>query len=132
MDDDFLGRGWSFPVTTDGADDVALSAGATDVEESILLILRTAKGERVMRPEFGCGIHDYAFATVDTSTLSLVEASVEDALREWEPRIEVLAVDASTEKLEQGRLDVSIDYRIRQTNDERNLVYPFYVDGEGQ
>lgn len=129
MDEDFLGRGWAFPVTTDGSGSVATSAGATDVEESILQILRTAKGERVMRPDFGCGIHEYAFATVDTATLTRVESTVEGALREWEPRIEVLEVNTSTDHLPEGRLDISIDYRIRKTNTERNLVYPFYLDG---
>lgn len=131
MDEDFLGRGWSYPVSTDATDDVSTSAGVTDVEESIRIVLGTAKGERVMRPDFGCGIHEYTFAAIDTSTLALVESTVEDALREWEPRIEVTSVDASTDRLENGRLDVHVAYRVRSTNDERNLVYPFYVDGEG-
>lgn len=131
MDEDFLGRGWQFPVEPDPTDDVATSAGVTDVEESIRIVLGTAKGERVMRPDFGCGIHEYTFAAVDTSTLALVESTVEDALREWEPRIEVTSVDASTDNLDDGRLDIHVAYRVRRTNDERNLVYPFYVDGEG-
>jgi phage baseplate assembly protein W len=129
MDNDFLGRGWSFPVETDAAGDVELSAGVTDIEESIRLILSTAKGERVMRPEFGCGIHEYTFAAIDTTTLTLVQSTVEDALVEWEPRIEVLDVDASTDRLDEGRLDIHVDYRVRETNAERNLVYPFYVEG---
>lgn len=131
MDDDFLGRGWRFPVTTDKTGAIDLAAGAEDIEESIRLILSTAKGERVMRPDFGCGIHEFAFATVDTTTLTLVQSTVEDALTEWEPRIEVLDVDTSTQHLDAGRLDIHLDYRIKRTNDERNLVYPFYIQSEG-
>lgn len=129
MERDFLGTGWRFPVTTDETDDIDLSRGETDIEESIRIILTTAPGERVMRPDFGCGIHEFAFATIDMTTLNLVESTVEEALIEWEPRIEVLDVAASTEHLQDGRLDIRIDYRVTQTNDERNLVYPFYLEG---
>jgi phage baseplate assembly protein W len=129
MTEDFLGRGWSFPVTTDREDAMDLAAGVTDIEQSIRIIIGTAKGERVMRPEFGCGIHEYTFAAVDTTTLTLVESAVEDALVEWEPRIEVLSVDTDTARLANGRLDIGVEYRVRRTNTERNLVYPFYVDG---
>lgn len=125
---DFLGSGWAFPVETDERGSIARSQGRTDIEESIRLILETAKGERVMRPEFGCGIHDFAFATVDRSTLTLVETSVRDALREWEPRIEVLSVDVSTERLDDGVLLLDVEYRVRETNNEFNLVYPFYLE----
>lgn len=131
MENDFLGRGWSFPVTTDVADEIELSAGVTDIEESIRLILSTAKGERVMRPEFGCGIHEFTFAAIDTTTLTRIESTVEAALTEWEPRIEVIDVDTDTGELDTGRLDIQIDYRVKQTNDERNLVYPFYLDSGG-
>jgi phage baseplate assembly protein W len=129
-DFDFLGRGWAFPVTTDEGGRVELAAGATDIEESIRLILATAKGERAMRPSFGCGIHDYAFTTVDRSTLTVVETSVSDALREWEPRIDVLSVDVSTAELDAGRLLIEVSYRVRESNNEFNLVYPFYLEGE--
>lgn len=127
---DFLGRGWAFPVGTDERGRIEQSRGVTDIEESIRLILETAKGERVMRPEFGCGIHEFAFATVDRSTLTLVETSVRDALREWEPRIEVLSVEVSTEQLDAGMFLIEIEYRVRNTNNEFNLVYPFYLEGE--
>ena len=126
--EDFLGRGWAFQVETDDRGTIIQSRGRTDIEESIRLILETAKGERVMRPEFGCGIHDFAFATVDRSTLTLVETSVRDALREWEPRIEVLSVDVSTAELDAGKLLIDVEYRVRETNNEFNLVYPFYLE----
>jgi len=126
--EDFLGHGWAFPVETDDRGTIIQSRGRTDIEESIQLILETAKGERVMRPEFGCGIHDFAFATIDRSTLTLVETSVRDALREWEPRIEVLSVDVSTAEIDNGKLLIEMTYRVRETNNEFNLVYPFYLE----
>lgn len=126
---DFLGRGWSFPVDTrDG--DVELVAGETDIEQSIRVILSTAPGERVMRPDFGCGIHSYAFAAVDTTRLTLIEDEVRDALITWEPRIELLSVDAELADHSTGRLEVDVEYRVRRTNNEFNLVYPFYLTGE--
>jgi phage baseplate assembly protein W len=128
MQDDFLGRGWSFPVGTDGTGRVALSAGAEDVKESIRIVLGTAKGERTMRPDFGCGIHDYTFASMDTTTLTQVEATVSEALRDWEPRIAVESVSASRDEATRGRLLVEIDYRLRRTGRADNLVYPFYVE----
>ena len=105
------------------------AADETDVEESIRIILGTAKGERVMRPDFGCDVHDYAFAVVDTTTLTLISTSVREALSRWEPRIEVEGVETSTADLDAGRLLVRIDYRVRSSNTHRNLVYPFYVEG---
>lgn len=124
---EFLGTGWQFPVTTDRKGDVELSTGVDDIEESIRIVLGTAKGERVMRPEFGCGIHEYVFGSTNATTLNLVEAAVEDALVEWEPRIEVSNVDASADRIAEGLLSISIDYRVRSSNTEHNLVYPFYL-----
>lgn len=126
MERDFLGTGWRFPVETDRTGKIQLSTAEADIEESIRIILGTAKGERVMRPEFGCGVHDYVFASTSPTTLNLVESSVRDALVRWEPRIEVLDVATTAET--EGRLDVRIDYRVRSTNTEFNLVYPFYVE----
>ena len=124
---EFLGTGWRFPVRTDGRDDVELSAGIDGIEEAIRIVLGTAKGERVMRPEFGCGIHDYAFTDVNATTMTLVETAVEEALVRWEPRIEVLDVDAARDAIDHGRLAISVDYRVRTSNTEHNLVYPFYL-----
>lgn len=124
---EFLGTGWQFPVTTDRKGDVELSTGVDDIEESIRIVLGTAKGERVMRPEFGCGIHEYVFGSTNATTLNLVEAAVEEALVEWEPRIEVSNVDASADRIAEGLLSISIDYRVRSSNTEHNLVYPFYL-----
>lgn len=127
MAKDFLGRGWKFPVNVDGRGKVEMSEYEEDIKEAIWIILGTSKGERVMRPDFGCGIHDHVFASINTSTLGMIESSVREALTKWEPRIEVLKVEASPERAEVGQLLISIDYRVRTTNNEFNLVYPFYL-----
>lgn len=124
----FLGKGWKFPVAVDTATGrIAMSEYEQDIKESIWIILSTSKGERVMRPDFGCGIHDYVFASLNTTTINLVQNSVREALTLWEPRIELIKVDVSQEKAHEGKLEVSIDYRVRTTNNRFNLVYPFYV-----
>lgn len=132
MDEDFLGRGWAFPVDVDGRGDVRTASGEQSVEEAIRVIIGTAKGERVMRPDFGCGIHEYVFDAVDANTLSLVETTVEEALIEFEPRIDVEDVSTSTDDLSEGVLLIEVDYRIRDSNTRRNLVYPFYLEGGGR
>ena len=127
MNRNFLGTGWHFPVDPDSSGAIETATAETDVRESIRIILGTSKGERVMRPEFGCGIHDFAFAAINTTTLTMIRTSVEEALVEWEPRIEVRNVDVSTEQLDAGRLLITVEYLIRRSNVEDNLVYPFYL-----
>ena len=124
---EFLGVGWKFPVGVDGAGSIAMSEFEEDIRESIRIILSTSKGERPMRPDFGCGIHDLVFAPMNNTTIGLIESSVREALTLWEPRIELLSVRVSTEEADLGRLLVGIDYRVRATNNEFNLVYPFYL-----
>jgi phage baseplate assembly protein W len=127
MAKEFLGIGWKFPVQVDNAGRITMSEFEQDIRESIRIILSTSKGERVMRPDFGCGIHDYVFGAMSTTTIGLIESSVRDALIRWEPRIDLLSVRVSTAEAEAGRLLVGIDYRVRATNNEFNLVYPFYL-----
>ena len=127
--EEFRGTGWALPVDTDGDGRIETASDRADVEQAIRIILRTAKGERVMRPAFGCGIHEYTFAAIDTTTLRLIETSVREALERWERRIDVVDVEADSTPLDEGRLDIDITYRLRRTNDEYNLVYPFYVEG---
>lgn len=132
MAKEFLGKGWKFPVGIDKRGGIALSQYEEKIRESVLIILETAKGERVMRSDFGCGIHDFVFSTINTSTLTLIQSSVKEALVLWEPRIEVLSVEISKERLNEGILLISIDYRVRKTNTEFNLVYPFYLTSKGE
>lgn len=124
---DFLGRGWAFPPRAElTTGRIAMTAYEEDVRQSIGITLETSKGERVMRPEFGCGIHDLVFDVLSTAMLRRVEREVEEALRRFEARIDVEGVRVDATAAERGRLDVSIDYRIRSTNQPGNLVYPFY------
>lgn len=124
----FLGRGWSFPVRVgdkDGA--IRLAEYETDIQQSIWIILSTAKGERVMRPEFGCGIHDLVFEVINTTTLTEVEDNVREALALFESRIDVKRVQALTDAGLDGQVRISIDYEVRGTNNQLNFVYPFYI-----
>jgi uncharacterized protein len=126
-DGDFLGNGWSFPFRISPSGGIALSRQEFDIDEAIRIILSTAKGERHMRPDFGCGIHDLVFAPNNATTAGLVETYVTEAVGWWEPRVEILRVDATQDNDERNKLLINVHYRIRATNDERNLVYPFYL-----
>ena len=128
MPQKFLGAGWKFPVKVNSAGGLSYSQYETDIEESIYIILGTSKGERVMRPDFGCGIHDFVFAPADEFTIQSIKYRVEEALRDWEPRIDLLNVDVSSSETERNRLIINIEYRIRSTNTFYNLVYPFYLE----
>ena len=124
---EFLGRGWSFPVRLlPGSGRIAAVEHDEDIRQSIRIILGTSKGSRVMRPDFGCGIHDRVFATIDTATITQIKRDVEEALRTYEARIDLLSVAVDSAPLYDGRLDVQIDYRVRSTNQSDNYVYPFY------
>ncbi len=128
---DFLGAGWAFPVGVDARGRIALARQERDIEEAIRIILLTPKGQRVMRPEFGCQIHDLIFAPNDATTAGLAAYYVEDALAMWEPRILVKEVNARPDPENQGRLLIDISYEIKATHDSRSLVFPFYrIPGE--
>jgi uncharacterized protein len=128
---DVLGSGWSFPVDIDARGRVSLSRRERDIEEAILIILLTAKGQRVMRPTFGCGIHDLVFAPNDATTAGLAVYYVEEALAMWEPRIRVLDVEATSDPTAPERLLIEIKYEVKATYDSRALVFPFYrIPGE--
>jgi phage baseplate assembly protein W len=124
---EFIGAGWAFPVRTDATGSVALSTGDREVIESIQLILATAPGERPMRPEFGCAIHDLVFAPADAATAGQIAYEVRIALDRWEPRITVSDVVVRFDETDRGRLLIEIEYLLRSINDPRNLVFPFYV-----
>ena len=127
-----LGSGLAFPLRVDARGGLALAHEDEDVREAISVILGTAPGERPMRPEFGCGIHDYVFESVDAYLVGRLEQEVRYALDRWEPRIDVLTVELSVERATEGGVlnelvVIDTTYRLRATSDIRNLVYPFYV-----
>jgi len=124
---EFLGVGWKFPVGVDNSGKIAMSKYEEDVREAIWVILSTAKGERIMHPDYGCGIHDMVFHTINTATLSLVQMTVREALTLNEPRIEILNVNVSPDEARAGKLLINIDYLVRSTNNQFNMVFPFYL-----
>ena len=130
---DYLGRGWSFPVRLHEKEGtIRLSEYDADIREAIRIILSTSKGERVMRPDFGCGIHDLVFTTIDTTSMATIEEQVRAALATFEPRIDVQQVKAESDGGGMdGRLRISIDYVVRGTNNQLNVVYPFYIRERG-
>jgi uncharacterized protein len=127
---DFIGSGWGFPTTISRAGSVRLVSGVDEIDAAIRLILSTVPGERVMRPDFGCSMWTLVFAPLTSATLGLVEQSVKEAVERWEPRIDLEKVHATADQ-GTGTVHIELAYRIRATNDVRNLVFPFYTIGEG-
>jgi phage baseplate assembly protein W len=128
---DFLGKGWGLPLRLDSGGSIVLSEAEKNIQQAIWVILATAPGERVMRPDFGCGIHRQVFAVNDANTIGQVKQDTQHALTIWEPRIDV--IDVSVELRGNGEvLLINIHYRVRSTNNLFNLVFPFYLRGGPQ
>jgi phage baseplate assembly protein W len=127
---EFLGQGLAWPLQINPRGEISLARARRDIEQAMRIILETAPGERVMRPEFGCRIHDLVFAPHDAATEGLVIHYVEQALERWEPRIDVREVDVSADPGHDGALLIEIRYQIKDTHDERSIVHPFYLTGE--
>lgn len=127
MAGEFIGSGWGFPLSTTATGSIALVSGSKEIEQAIRLILSTAIGERPMRPDFGCGIHDYVFASADATTAGLISYEVKRSLARWEPRITVNDVVVSVDSVSKATLYIDVRYSVRGDNDRRNLVFPFYL-----
>jgi len=123
----FLGVGWKFPLQVTPTGGIATATAEQRIEEAILVILSTAPGERLMLPDFGCGIHDLVFSPNASSTVSKIVDSVRRSLVKYEPRIDVLDVSAETADRQANLLLIRVDYRIRDTNSMKSLVYPFFI-----
>jgi phage baseplate assembly protein W len=122
-----LGSGLAFPLAVDQRGAITLVSGETDIAQAISIILATAPGERPMRPEFGCAVHDHLFDVLDASAFGAIESAVREALERWEPRAAVVAVDFDLSARHEGRLDIVLTYEIPEVPGVRNLVHPFYV-----
>ena len=125
----FLGRGWGFPVDVGPDQRVPYVGEEEKIQQSALIILGTARGERVMRPDFGSRLHELVFAPMNSGTKALVAHYATDALVTWESRIDVLRVTSEEDPGARGKLLVNVEYRVRSTNSVFNLVYPFYLKG---
>lgn len=128
---EFLGVGLTFPIRLTVRKGFSLSQGEKDIREAIWIILGTAKGERVMLPDFGCGIHDLVFAPNSPGTRAQIADQVRKALVTYEPRIDILDVRVESDSYEQNKLLIRVDYRVRSTNASGNLVYPFFLTEGG-
>jgi phage baseplate assembly protein W len=124
--DDFIGNGWAFPAAINRNGSVRLVTGVEELDAAIRMILSTVPGERVMRPEFGCAMWDMIFAPLTAGTVGLIEQAVREALGRWEPRIDLESVVAEPEQAT-GTVHIAVAYRVKATNDIRNLVFPFYT-----
>jgi phage baseplate assembly protein W len=124
--EDFIGNGWAFPAGINRNGSVRLVSGTEECDAAIRMILSTVPGERVMRPDFGCSMWEQLFAPLTASTLGLIEQAVREALERWEPRIELESVEAVGEQ-STGTVHITVAYRVKSTNDVRNLVFPFYT-----
>lgn len=127
--DAFLGRGWAFPPEFERSSGTArMVSDVRDIEQSLNILLSTRPGERVMHPTFGCSIHQLVFGPVSEFSMGEIRSAVERAILFFEPRIKVEQIEVSSAQAEEGRLDILLDYTIRQTNTRSNMVYPFYFD----
>ncbi len=125
----FLGTGFKFPVQVDESTGrMKTSSYEEDIREAINIILNTRRGERIMNPEFGCGIPDFSFGTTDYTSLSLMRKVVFDALTIWEPRIKDIEVEVDDGQSQEGRILINISYTVRTTNNPYNLVFPYYIN----
>ena len=122
-----LGSGLAFPLAVDQRGAITLVTGETDIAQAISIILATAPGERPMRHEFGCAVHDHVFDVLDASAFGAIESAVREAIERWEPRASVVAVDFDLSARHEGRLDIVLTYEIPEVPGVRNLVHPFYV-----
>ena len=127
MKSEIIGSGLAFPLQVDPRGGIALAGGEEDIDQALALILSTAPGERPMRPEFGCELHDLVFDAIDAATIGRMETAVRTALDRWEPRVEVTAVDFDLDGAHEGRVVITVTYQVRASNHLRNLVFPFYV-----
>ncbi|MCA9526985.1 MAG: GPW/gp25 family protein [Myxococcales bacterium] len=130
MSKSFLGRGIGFPLRVDGTGGIDMSSYEENIEECIRIILGTAPGERLYRPEFGCHAHDYVFAPNNAHTRNLVAYYTREALLKWEPRIDEIEVSCHADASAPNTLRLEIGYAVRATNSHFNLVYPFFLRRE--
>ncbi len=126
---DFLGCGWKFPPGVDSVTGrMEVVCEEDDIAEAVRIILFTGKGERVMQPDFGCGIRNFAFSSMSAIDLKSMEQEILDALICWEPRIEKPVVEINKERMQEGILEIGIKYTVRSTNNPYNLVFPYYIN----
>ena len=127
MPEEFIGSGWAmFPMGLDASGGIAMVSGDNEIREALRLVLGTAKGERPMRPEFGCGIHDFVFDNANTDIAGRIAYHVRESIIRWEPRVDLDDVTVTFDPAEPSTVYINVSYQHKETNDPRNLVFPFY------
>jgi uncharacterized protein len=124
----FLGVGWAFPPRVEADGTIAEAVYEEDIRQAIRIIIFTNRGERLMRPDFGAGLNEFIFESINTTTMALIESRVREAIVTWEPRIDVVDVTVTSDTSERNKLLIDLNYRVRATNTLHNLVYPFYLE----
>ena len=127
MTNDIVGSGWTFPPRIDAQGGISLTNDRSEIDQAILIILSTSLGQRVMRPTFGCRLHELVFAPNDNQTAARARRYVEEAIGMWEPRIRIVSVNVGPDPAEASRLLIEVEYQLKATHDRRSLVYPFYL-----
>lgn len=127
--DTFRGVGWAFPVAIGADGTIKTAAGGEAINRSIELVLGTARGERQMRPDFGCDLHTFLFKPLNDINKGRMATAVKQALTTWEPRIRVLGVEITVDRADPATALIDIEYELRASNTRTNLVYPFYLQG---
>jgi uncharacterized protein len=125
----FLGRGWSFPPAfSKQTNRVLMTSDEEDINKSLEILLSTTIGERFLQPLYGCNLENYVFEAMSTSTETSIKITVKNAILMFEPRIKLLLVNLLDDFITEGRIDISVDYEVINTNTRFNLVYPFYLN----
>lgn len=127
MSQDFVGAGWAFPLSVDARGGIALARREQELEQAMRLILATYPGERPMRPDFGSRTRDFVFRSATYDTAAELAHEVEKALLRWEPRVDIEYVNVTIDEAERNKMYIDIHYKIKDANDKRNLVFPFYT-----
>lgn len=127
--DSYLGRGWKFPVQVNPKTGrILMSENEQDISEAIMILLKTSKGERVMKSDFGCGLRRFVFDLTDEVTMRKIEEDIREAIMVWEPRVGEVEIKAAKDTEVSGKITIDIHYTVRSTNNRYNLVYPFYME----
>jgi len=130
MGADLIGRSWRFPIEPDSSGGLGYVGGVENLDQSLRILLQTELGQRVMRPDFGCGAARLVFAPGSGQNVAQLETAVRDAIRDWEPRVDVQEVSAEISPQDETVAWVSVRYRPRASNTPQNLVFPLYLRGE--
>jgi uncharacterized protein len=127
IDTDFLGIGWSFPpefIKTEGI--LTMTTDVADINNSLIILLSTRPGERVMYPDYGCNLQEMLFKPLDLTLITQMQGIIERAILYHEPRINIISIDIDTTDQYEGQVLIHIDYEIKNTNTRSNIVFPFY------